>query len=53
MCRWTSALTDYRAGLDKDKIRQRLGISKIQWREVGKKLARLAEQQAKQERTAG
>ncbi len=44
MCRWTSALTDYRAGLDKNKIRQRLGISKIQWREVGRKLARLAEQ---------
>jgi len=50
MCRWTSALTDYRSGLDKDKIRQKLGISKIQWREVGKKLARLAEQQEKLER---
>jgi len=42
MCRWTSALRDYRAGMDKDKIRQKLGISKIQWREVGNKLHRLA-----------
>jgi integrase/recombinase XerD len=42
MCRWTSALLDYRAGMDRDAIRQKLGISKIQWREVGAKLDRLA-----------
>lgn len=42
MCRWTSALIDYRNGMDKNKIRQKLGISKIQWREVGNKLDRLA-----------
>lgn len=42
MCRWTSALTDYSAGVDKDRIRQKLGLSKIQWREVGVKLDRLA-----------
>jgi site-specific recombinase XerD len=42
MCRWTSALRDYQAGMDKDKIRQKLGVSKIQWREVGNKLHRLA-----------
>jgi integrase/recombinase XerD len=42
MCRWTSALMDYHAGLDKDRIRQKLGISRIQWREVGAKLDRLA-----------
>lgn len=42
MCRWTSALTDYRSGIDKDKLRQKLGISKIQWREIGMKLDRLA-----------
>lgn len=42
MCRWTSALTDYKSGMDKDSIRQKLGISKIQWREVGMKLDRLA-----------
>lgn len=42
MCRWTSALHDYRAGMDHDRIRQKLGISKIQWREVGAKLERIA-----------
>ncbi len=42
MCRWTAALTDYKAGIDKDHLRQKLGISKIQWREVGLKLDRLA-----------
>ena len=44
MCRWTAALTDYRAGVDKNKIRQKLGISKIQWLEIGNKLDRLAAQ---------
>ncbi len=44
MCRWTSALMDYRSGVDKVKIRQKLGISKIQWREIGNKLDRLAVQ---------
>lgn len=42
MCRWTSALMDYRNGMEKNKIRQKLGISKIQWREIGNKLDRLA-----------
>jgi integrase/recombinase XerD len=44
MCRWTSALLDYMSGMDKNKIRQKLGISKIQWREIGNKLDRLAVQ---------
>jgi site-specific recombinase XerD len=44
MCRWTSALMDYLVGMDKNKIRQKMGISKIQWREVGNKLDRLAVQ---------
>ncbi len=42
MCRWTCALNDYRAGMDRDSLRQKLGISRIQWREVGTKLDRLA-----------
>jgi integrase/recombinase XerD len=42
MCRWTAALNDWNAGMDHDKIRQKLGISKIQWREVRMKLQRLA-----------
>jgi integrase len=42
MCRWTCALSDWQAGMDHDKIRQKLGISKVQWREIGMKLERLA-----------
>jgi site-specific recombinase XerD len=42
MCRWTCALNDWRAGIDHDKIRQKLGISKIQWREISMKLNQLA-----------
>jgi integrase/recombinase XerD len=42
MCRWTSALNDYRAGEEPDKIRQKLGVSKIQWRELFIKLKQLA-----------
>ncbi|HSO27336.1 MAG TPA: hypothetical protein VLS48_04655 [Anaerolineales bacterium] len=44
MCRWTCALIDWRAGMDRLAIRQKLGISKIQWREVSTKLGRLADQ---------
>ena len=41
MCRWTSALKDWDAEIDQNKIRQKLGISKIQWREVRMKLRKL------------
>ncbi len=42
MCRWTCALNDWRSGADKETIRQKLGISKIQWREISMKLRQLA-----------
>ncbi|HNT53993.1 MAG TPA: tyrosine-type recombinase/integrase [Anaerolineaceae bacterium] len=42
MCRWTCALNDYHNGVQPDAIRQKLGISKIQWREVHLKLRQLA-----------
>jgi len=42
MCRWNSALEDWREGIDRDRIRQKLGISKIQWREISMKLKKLA-----------
>lgn len=45
MCRWTSALQDLVNGVEPDKIRQKLGVSKIQWREVNLKLRKLAKQQ--------
>lgn len=41
MCRWTCAVNDYKSDMEKDAIRQKLGISKIQWREIGQKLERL------------
>lgn len=42
MCRWTSALQDYLNNIEPEKIRQKLGISKIQWREINMKLRQLA-----------
>lgn len=41
MCRWNSALIDLRRGMEKDAIRQKLGVSKIQWREISNKLSQL------------
>jgi integrase/recombinase XerD len=41
MCRWTCALRDYQAGVETEKIRQKLGVSKIQWRELFIKLKQL------------
>jgi integrase/recombinase XerD len=43
MCRWNCALDDWKKGIEKDLIRQKLGISKIQWREIKLKLQQLAE----------
>jgi integrase/recombinase XerD len=42
MCRWTSALADYTNGVEPNKIRQKLGVSKIQWREIYSKIRKLA-----------
>lgn len=42
MCRWTACLMDYQSGMDARKVRQKLGISKIQWREIRLKLKKLA-----------
>ncbi|MFN3308756.1 MAG: tyrosine-type recombinase/integrase [Anaerolineales bacterium] len=43
MCRWTCALLDLQSGMEKNAIRQKLGLSKVQWREIGMKLDQLAE----------
>lgn len=43
MCRWSCALSDWLAKMEKDKIRQKLGVSKVQWRELSMKLERLTE----------
>ena len=41
MCRWTCALRDYQAGVESDMVRQKLGVSKIQWRELFIKIKQL------------
>jgi len=45
MCRWTSVLLDMVDGCESEKIRQKLGVSKIQFREIQRKLKTLALQQ--------
>jgi site-specific recombinase XerD len=40
--RWTSALRDYQNDMPPDQLRQKLGLSRISWRETSSKLARLA-----------
>jgi integrase/recombinase XerD len=42
MLRWTCAVGDYRAGMQADRLRQKLGLSKVSWRETGVKIAKLA-----------
>lgn len=49
MCRWTSGLLDWKNDVESERIRQKMGVSKIQWREIGMKLRQLAEK----ERTTG
>jgi integrase/recombinase XerD len=41
--RWVSALQDWQAKKEPDEIRQKMGLSKITWRETKKKLEKLAE----------
>ncbi len=45
--RWVSALRDWRAGVEKDDIRQKLGLSKITWRETKSKLEKLSKEENK------
>lgn len=42
MCRWTCALRDFVSGTEPDRVRQKMGVSKIQWREIHLKLRQLA-----------
>ncbi len=45
MLRWTCALDKWESGEEPEKIRQMLGISKIQWREISLKLRQLSGEQ--------
>ena len=40
--RWTCALHDYKAKMPSDKLRQKLGLSRITWEEASEKLKKLA-----------
>ncbi len=42
MLRWTCAVRDYKAGMKPKKLRQKLGLSKVTWRQTSQKIARLA-----------
>ena len=42
MLRWTSAVRDYKSGMKSKKLRQRLGLSKVTWRQTSQKIAKLA-----------
>lgn len=43
--RWVSALEDLKNGMDQELIREKLGLSKITWRETRAKLDRLREKE--------
>ncbi|MCG3206913.1 MAG: Tyrosine recombinase XerD [Anaerolineae bacterium] len=43
MLRWTSALRDFRDGMDHERLRKKMGLTKITWRETSEKLAKLTE----------
>ena len=40
--RWTMAVQDYRADIDEERIREKLGLSKVSWHETGDKIKRLS-----------
>ncbi|HHX43698.1 MAG TPA: site-specific integrase [Chloroflexi bacterium] len=44
MLRWTSATRCYRAGMDPERLRKRLGLSRISWRETSATLQALADE---------
>jgi integrase/recombinase XerD len=50
--RWAAALADLRDGVDEDEIRQKLGLSKVTWRETMKKLEKLREREIREESSA-
>ncbi|NDJ77251.1 MAG: site-specific integrase [Chloroflexi bacterium] len=49
--RWTCAVRDYRSGMDLDDLREKMGLSRISWRETSDKIVRLAALQEDRERS--
>lgn len=43
MLRWTCAVRDYQSRMDRDKLRRKMGLSMMSWRETEPKIVRLAE----------
>ncbi len=43
MLRWACALRDYQARMDPDRLRRKLGLSRMSWKETEPKIIRLAE----------
>ncbi len=43
MLRWTCAVRDYRARMDAERLRRKLGLSQMSWKETEPKIIRLAE----------
>lgn len=43
MLRWTCAVRDYRAGMEPEALRRKMGLSKVQWGEVRRKIAKLTQ----------
>lgn len=43
--RWCAAIRDYKNGVEQDDIRQKLGLSKITWRDTKSKLEKLIQEQ--------
>ena len=41
--RWTCAVRDYKAKMEEDVIRRKMGLSPIQWRETGSRIKKLVE----------
>lgn len=42
--RWTCAVRDYRTGMTEERLRQKMGLSKISWRETREKILQLTGQ---------
>lgn len=43
MLRWTCATRDHMAGMEPEKLRRKIGVSKVQWVEVHRKILKLAQ----------
>lgn len=43
MLRWTCAVRDYQARMEPDRLRRKLGLSQMSWKETEPKIVRLAE----------